>query len=226
MNASKLMIAGLVVAAGLSLASEARGEDYQVSIGGGSSYLPSKSVDSLTDATGYARFDLEAGLQVLHVPILGHTEVALNWGSGAVSGSSFGRIESELNLNTVMALARVRRPVYRRVSGFAELGLGLQWGHLTLDDSASNSARSVEDWDKAAASSIGAGLDIQLTNSNGPFNLGLRTKLSYRAMTPLEFRATPMSEGSDELLLSTASADLGSVNTSGMAFAIGLVGHF
>lgn len=226
MHTSKLQIAGLVLAGALSLASSAKAERYQVSSGGGASYLPSQSVDSLTDATSYARFDLEAGMKLLHVPILGHMEVGLNWDSGSVSGTSFGRIESELSLNTVMALARVRRPVYRWISGFAELGLGLQWGHLTLDDSDSNSARSIEDWDKAAASSLGAGFDVQLSDSNGPFNVALRTKLSYRAMTPLEFRATPMSEGSDDLLLSSTSADLGSVNTSGMAFAIGLVGQF
>ncbi len=226
MNPSQLLLSALIVATGFAIAPDVRAERYQVSVGGGSSYLPSKSMDSLTASTAYARVDLEAGLTVLHVPILGHTEVALNWGSGAVSGSSFGRIESDLSLNTVMALARVRRPVYRRVSGFGEFGLGVQWGHLTLDDASSNSARSLEDWDKAAVSSIGAGLDVQLTNSRGPFNLGIRTKLSYRAMTSLEFNAAPMSEGSDELLLSTTSASLGSVNTSGMAFAIGLVGHF
>lgn len=226
MDASRIVFAGLIVAAGLALGTEAAAERYQVSVGGGSSYLPSTSMDSLTGATNYARVDLEAGIRVLHVPILGHTEVALNWGSGSVSGSSFGRIKSQLGLNTVMALARVRRPVYPRVSAFGELGLGLQWGHLNLDDAASNSARSLEDWDKGAASSLGAGLDVQLTKRAGRFNLGIRAKANYRAMSPLKFRATPMSEGSDELVLQTTSAGLGSVNTSGMSFAIGLVGHF
>ncbi len=226
MNASKMLVPGLIVAAGLALTSSAHAERYQVSIGGGSSYLPSKSVDSLTNATGFARLDLEAGLTILHVPILGHTEVALNWGSGGVSGTSFGRIESDLGMNTVMLLSRVCRPISPRISAFGEFGLGVQWGHLQLDDADSNSARSLEDWDKSAASSLGTGVDVRLTNQGNEFNLGIRGKLAYRAMAPLNFSATPMSEGSEELLLETTSANLGSVNTSGMLVSVGLVGSF
>ena len=71
------------------------------------------------------------------------------------------------------------------------LALACSGGHLNLDDASSNSARSLEDWDKAAVSSIGAGLDVQLTKSRGPFNLGIRTKLSYRAMTSTRVQCDP-----------------------------------
>ena len=47
MNPSQLLISALIVATGFAIASDVRAERYQVSVGGGSSYLPSKSMDSL-----------------------------------------------------------------------------------------------------------------------------------------------------------------------------------
>ena len=220
---------GTAAAIGVSLCmlASASAQRYEVSLGGGSSYLPSTSIDALSESKGYARVDLEAGITVPHVPILGDTEVSLGWDNGGISGSSFGRIHSELSLNTIMLQARGRREIRSRLSGFGEFGIGAQWGHLYLDDATSGLARRLEDFDKAFASTLGAGLEFQVSNPRSSFDVSLRAKVNYRAIASMHFEATPMNEGgSDELLLATSTAQLGSVNTSGMAFSLGLVGRF
>jgi len=215
-----------VLLLGIAFAGTAHAERYEVSIGGGTSALPSKSIDSLTSATSYGIVDLEVGMQLVNVPIIGHGEVALRWDSGGFTGTSFGRIDSELSLDTVTALWRAKHRLNSRLTGFGEVGVGLQWAHLYLDDSGSGLARRLEDYDKAVASTLGAGMDLRLSSKRSLFDLSLRARLNYRAIAPLNFEATPMSEGSDDLLLSTQSASLGSVNTSGLAFSAGLVGRF
>ena len=72
----------------------------------------------------------------------------------------------------------------------------------------------------------GAGLDFTLTNPGSAFELAIRTKVNYRVVDSHDFRATPMNEDGDELLLSTTAAALGSVNTSGFAWGAALVGRF
>lgn len=208
------------------LGGESRAENYHVSIGAGTSALPSKSIDSLSSAKSYGRADWEFGMKVPYAPILGDTEIALAWDTGSVSGSSFGRIESDLGLDSVMVIGRVHRPIRSRLSGFGEFGLGVQWGHLELNDAGSGLARRLEDSDKAAATTAGGGLDISLTNPGSAFELVIRAKASYRVVDSHDFRATPMSDDSDELLLTTTSADLGSVNTSGFAWGASIVGRF
>jgi hypothetical protein len=228
MTLSTKQILGTAAAIGVSLCllSPASAQRYEVSLGGGSSYLPSKSIDALSGSTTYARVDLEAGIMIPYVPILGDTEVGLAWDSGGFSGSSFGRIHSEMSLDTLMVQGRVARSIRPRFSGFGEFGMGVQWGHLYLDDATSGLARRLEDFDKAFASTLGAGLEFQFTGPRSSLDVSLRAKLNYRAIAPMHFEATPKSEGSDELLLATSTAQLGSVNTSGMAFSLGLVGRF
>ncbi|MCP4446782.1 MAG: porin family protein [Myxococcales bacterium] len=224
----KKTVLTVIAASGLcvALAAEAHADRYQVSLGGGSSALPSESIDALGDAKSYARADLEVGVELRHVPILGTTEIALAWDTGGFSGTSFGRIDSDLSLDTVMVLARVRRDIRPRLTGFGEFGMGVQWGNLKLNDAGSELARRLEDSDKAAASTIGAGVDFQLTNIASSLKLGVRAKVNYRVISSHDFSATPKMGGSDELVLSTSSADLGSVNTSGLAFGAALVGRF
>ncbi len=228
MMSRKKTVLAAIAAGGLCLAlnGDAHANRYEVSLGGGGSALPSKSIDALGSAKSYARVDLEAGVQLQNVPSLGTTELALSWDSGGFSGSSFGRIESDLTLDTVMLRGRVRRDIRPRLSGFGEFGLGVQWGNLRLNDAGSAQSRRLEDSDKTAASTLGAGLDFQLSNPGSAFQLGLRAKVNYRVVASHDFKASPMSTGSDELLLSTRAAELGSVNTSGLAFGASLVGRF
>ncbi len=211
---------------GVSTSHHAQAKRFSVGIGTGSSFVPSDSMDALTSKTSYAHFDLEAGMQVFDVPNLGIAEVALQWDVGTLRGTSFERIDSELFLHTLMLRGRIHRDLRTKLTAFAEVGMGIQWGRLSLEDVGSALARPLEDSDKALASTIGAGLEYQLGIVSDLVALGFQAKLSYRAVTSLEFRATPRSEGGDELLLGTSSADLGSVNTSGAAFGVGLVGRF
>ncbi len=219
-----LVVVATLLAA--STASDAQAKRFSVGLGTGSSLVPSSSIDALTAETSYARFDLEAGMQVMQLPGIGVAEVGLQWDAGGITGTSFERIHSELSLRTLMALGRVRRDLWTKLTGFGEFGMGIQWGHLYLEDIGSELARPLEDSDKVFASTIGAGLEYELGIVSDLVALGFQAKLSYRVVTSLEFRATPMSEGSDDLLLGTSSADLGSVNTSGAAFGVGLIGRF
>ena len=211
----------------LGLAGSVQAEKrFDVSFGEGYSFLPSGSIDALTADRGLTRADLEAGMRVLKMPGVGQLEAGLSWELGGVQGTSFGRVSSDLFVSTMMLKGRVRRDVARGLSAFAELGMGVSSGTLRLDGGSSSFARALEDSDRAFASSLGGGMEYEFAHLSPDFSLGIRARLEYRAMQSLEFEATPMTSGEDELLLPTSSASLGSLDTSGAGLSVSLVGRF
>ncbi len=225
MKTATMTLAILFCGLSLSVPTSSRAEKYTVSMGAGQSHLPSTSVDALTAEQGFPSFELQGGRELLPLPGIGDLEVGMSLSMGSVSGTSFERIESSLSMQSVMLYGRVRRQLVPRLSYFGQLDLGAQWGTLQIDDAASN-AGSLEARDSAAASRLGTGLDMRLSSSGRDVQLGVRWSLAYRLMAPLAFAATPMEEDSETLRISTSSAELGSVNTSGLAMALSFYGQF
>lgn len=207
----------------ISMSGETRGERFEVNTGSTLRYLPSSSMDSITGDRSIGMGYIEVGVRVPELS-LGPSlvpEFSLSYGGGQVKGTSFQRIGSVLTLDTFVASARLRRSLLDRLSGFASVGLGISQSSLEL----TASARPLQSDSSAALASASAGLEYDLV-PRSVFTLALRVEAEYQAVGSMAFQATPMSEGEDRIDLKLRAASLGSLNTSGPGFRLGLVGRF
>jgi hypothetical protein len=101
----------------------------------------------------------------------------------------------------------------------------VQWASLRLQDNLSSSSRPLVGDAKSALTSLGGGADLRIMR-HPAFQLALRVQANYVAATSMHFDATPMSSGDGVLELDTRSADLGSINTTGLVMRAGFFGSF
>ena len=203
-------------------------ERFQVGIGGGAHFVPMGSMDALSSSSAYGVFRVDASLalpEVLLIPGY-QLEAGLRWDTGQLDGTTYQRVESSMELDTVVATGKLRRALIGPVSAFAEAQLGLQWASLQLADAQSSSARPLHGNAKAAIVGIGGGAELTLNGGARGFQLGLRVDGHYQLASSMEFSATPMSAGEDQLQLETRASSLGSINSSGMRLGMSLVGRF
>ena len=220
---STLLLAGCSLCA----VSQASADRFEASLGGGVNYVPMKSMDSLSSAQYYDVFSVQAGIRLPELPLLSgfSTEVGLRWDTGELSGTTFNRISSELDVDALAVDLRLRRTIWGPVSAFGQGGIGWQWSTLRLSDGGSSSSRPLQGKGMALLSSVGGGAEIKLMDTP-KFRVGLRVQANYQVATSMSFAATPMSGGEDTLEIATRSSDLGSINTSGLTIRAGLVGSF
>jgi hypothetical protein len=205
----------------------ANAERFELGITGGAHFVPFGSMDSIGDDRSYTLGGLQAGVRLPELPIIGGftSEASIRWDTGTFSGTTFNRISADLDINSITTTGRLRRALLDNLSAFGEFGLGVQWGTLSLLDAhAQSSSRPLSGSDTAALTSIGGGFDFQFIRTP-KLSFSLRSQLNYEATTSMTFSATPMSSG-DELVIDTQAARMGSINASGPALRIGVVGSF
>lgn len=219
-----------VFALGVSLPSLSQANEFEVGLSSGGAFTPMESMDALTDSTGHPVFGLNAAMSLPSILSFANieTDVALQWQTGYVEGTSFNRIQSSLSLDSVILSGRLRMPLYPRISAIGSFGLGVTWASLELSDLASDAARPVQGSDRAASSELSAGIEVSMTSSRSKSWLKpvLRFELAYSAMTSLNVDADPKDRGEDAITIPVDSASLGSVNASGAVLRFGLVGRF
>ena len=203
-------------------------ERFQVGIGGGAHFVPMDSMDSLTSSSAYGVFRMDASLALPEVSLIPgyRLEAGLRWDSGQLDGTTYNRVESSMELDTLVATGKLRRALIGSLSGFAEAQIGLQWASLQLSDAQSSSARPLHGNAKAAVAGIGGGAELTLDRGAHGFHLGFRIDAHYQLASSMEFAATPMSAGEDTLELETRASSLGSINSSGMRLGMSLIGRF
>lgn len=222
-------IATLTMTLGLSLAisGTSAAERYELGLSGGMHFVPMESMDAVSEDMSYEIATLHAGIKVPELSLLTgfETEVGLNWDFGELRGTTFNRISAGLETDALTASARLRRQLRGPFSVFADAGLGIVWARLRLEDQLSSSGRPLAGKAKALLSSLGGGAELRVLDHEN-FRFALRTEIDYEVATSMSFAATPMKSGEDKLEIATASADLGSINTSGLVFRFGFVGSF
>ena len=206
----------------LLLSSAADADTAHVSIGGGTRTVPMQSVDALSADNSYAAGNLEIGMKV-PVRLLGATaEANIRWTAGSLQGTSFDRVESDLYLSTLTLSGRLHRPIgVPGLSAFAELGIGSTSGSLELSEVGNVSASPLAASDRAATVAPAAGLDLVFARSKAVSG-GLRLRAGYVLSDSLEMQGALMRPDTDEIFLDSNATGLGSVNTSGLDFSIGL----
>ena len=217
---------GLGLALSLS-AANASADRYEVGIGGGAHFVPMESMDSVSEDSAFGLVSLQAGIKLPELALLTgfESEVVLGWDFGELSGTTFNRIASELEVDAITASGRLRRLLWGPVSAFGDAGLGVQWASLRLSDNLSSSSRPLAGDAKSLLTSIGGGGDVKLLR-HPSINIALRLQANYVAATSMHFDATPMSGGDDVIELDARSSDLGSINTTGLVIRGGLFGSF
>lgn len=218
---------GLGLTCCLALANTASAERYEVGIGGGSHFVPMDSMDSVSEKQGFGIFSLHAGIKVPELALLTgfESEVVLSWDFGELSGTTFNRIDTDLEVDSITASGRLRRQLWGPISGFGDAGLGVQWANLRLQDNLSGNSRPLTGNAKAALTSLGGGADVRIVDAPA-FEMALRVQANYVAATSMSFDATPMSSGEDVLEIDTRSSSLGSINTTGLVLRAGFFGSF
>jgi opacity protein-like surface antigen len=225
--ATTLATLGLGLALSLAFPGQARADRYEVGLGGGAHFVPMESMDSVSEERSFGIFSMHLGLKLPELAVLSgfESEVGLDWDFGELDGSTFNRIASELEMDALMARARLRRQLRGPFSAFADAGLGIQWAKLRLEDERAGNARPLAGKAKAALSSLGGGAEIRIID-DPRVKFSLRTQVHYQVATSMSFDATPMKAGEDKLEIATESASLGSINTTGLVFRAGFVGSF
>jgi hypothetical protein len=215
------------IAFSLSALSAASAERYEVGIGGGTHFVPMDSMDSVSDKRGFGIVSLHAGLKVPELDLLTgfESEVVLNWDFGELNGTTFNRIDTDLEVDAITVSARLRRNLWGPLSAFGDAGLGVQWASLRLSDNLSSESRPLTGDAKAALTSIGGGGDVRIVDTPR-VRMALRVQANYVAASSMHFDATPMSGGEDVLEIDTRSSDLGSINTTGLVLRAGFFGSF
>jgi hypothetical protein len=220
-----LIIAALLCGA----ASSAHAERYELGILSGANLASFDSMDAIAEDRSYATFGLSAAMKIPELSLLEgfRTEIDLRWETGSLGGTSFERINSDLEMDSLILGARLRRELSPRLSLFGRAGLGVTWASLDLRDSIATSTRQVHDEDRAALSTAALGADFEIgKRANRAFHIGLRAELGYSLLTDFDFSATPMGGGDDELSIPVMSAAIGSVNASGPLMRFAVVGAF
>lgn len=204
-------------------AAPAAAERYEIGIGGGANFLHSESVDALrgTDTQGVFRAHVAAvlpGVSLLSCA----AEAELAFEHGTARGRTFQVLSSDLDVNSFAASLRLRRPLWRRISGYGRAGLALAFADLDL--------RPIRDEAWALGTVTAVGADLNLIGGNdvggGPVRLGLRAELGYRFMSSFHFDASRDDGDDDMLSIPTRTADLGELDTSGPTMRFGLYGRF
>ncbi len=200
---------------------------YEVGIGGGTHFVPMDSMDAISSDTDFGIVSLHAGLKIPEFALLTgfESEVGINWDFGELSGTTFDRIDANLEVDSVTVSGRLRRHLAGPFSAFGDAGLGVQWASLRLSDSLSSDSRPLAGDAKAMVTSLGGGAEAALIE-HPKFRMTLRAQASYVVATSMHFDATPMSQGEDTIEISTRSSSLGSINTSGVVLKAGLFGSF
>jgi hypothetical protein len=223
-GASLFAIVVLSSAAGSAQADER----FQIGMGGGARFVPMESMDALSASPAYGAVSLDGSVALPELVLLPgyQTEVGLGWEFGELNGTTFHRIDSTLELDTVTVSGRLQRGLVGPVSAFAQARLGLQWGRLQLRDGESSNARPLQGSAKALVTGVGSGFEVDLTSGKAQaFHIGLRFDATYLLATSMSFTGAPASGGDDELRLQTQATELGSINTSGMAIGLSLIGR-
>jgi hypothetical protein len=175
------------------------------------------TAESLTGgALGYAR-----NLGSRFIP---HLELWVNgsFAWGAVDGTMFQKLSTELRTLGFIAGAQLRYNVHRRITASARIDLGAARAALEIRDSMNHSA-SDDGW--GALTSGGAGLDAYVIRARR-FALAFRLEVGVVATSSIPLTATPDAGDEDTLHLEMTAASLGSLNLSGPWFAASFVGQF
>jgi hypothetical protein len=218
---------GLGLVFSLAAASSASADRYELGIGGGTHFVPMESMDSVSEKRGFGVVSLHAGVKLPELPLLDgfQSELVLNWDFGELGGTTFNRIDTDLEVDAIVASGRLRRELWGPISAFGDAGLGVQWASLRLSDNLSSASRPLTGDAKSMLSSLGGGADVRVVDT--PIvRMALRVQANYVAATSMHFDATPMSAGEDVLEIDTRSSDLGSINTTGLVLKAGFFGSF
>lgn len=216
----------IAIVIAISLAAvPAAAERYELGLSGGANFLHSESVDALRGTDTQGVFRMHAAAVLPGVSILGNAaEVELAWEHGTAKGHSFQMLRTDLDVNSFTASLRLRRPLWRRISGYGRAGMSLAVADLDLRHG-NSSARPLRDEDWALGTVAALGADLRLLDGGGPLRLGFRAELGYQLMSAFHFDAS--SSGDDgQLQIATLGADLGELDTSGPTMRLGLYGRF
>ncbi len=218
---------GFGIVLSIAAASTASADRYELGIGGGTHFVPMSSMDSVSGKQGFGVVSLHAGIKVPELSVLSgfESELVVNWDFGELGGTTFNRIDTDLEVDSVIASGRLRRDLWGPISAFGDAGVGVQWASLRLSDNLSSASRPLTGKAKAVVSSIGGGADVRVVKTP-ILQMALRVQANYVAASSMKFDATPMSAGPDVLEIDTRSSELGSINTTGMVIKAGFFGSF
>ncbi len=219
-----VMLLGLV-ATSLIAEGDSHANTYEVGIGMGAHFVPSEKVDALSESQAFPVLHLEVAmaLPALDVVSWAQTEVAVQYDNGQLRGTTFERIESKLDVQTLSIHGRLRRQLSPSWSALAQVGLGWQSASLSLEDASGGRPISGDANGLSLASALSIDLRLMQKESDTGFTLAFRTSLGYEASTSLHLDSERHGE---ELAIPTLGRELGSVNMSGAMLSWALIGGF
>jgi hypothetical protein len=197
------------------------GDRHEIAIGTSNRALRTSSANAVTSdsltggALGYAHhlpIELMPRLQVWG-------EASFTWGS--VGGTMFQTLTTEVDTLAILAGARARYALHRRVGVIGRLDVGSARAAFALRDTSGHSA-SDAGWGGTSAAALGIDL---LAVKTSRLALGVRFELGYTATTSIPLVATP-DDDMQTLELEMTAAGLGSLNLSGRMFIASVVSQF
>jgi hypothetical protein len=204
------------------LASTAHADDNEITITESVRALRTRSANAITDdslvggSLGYAR-----ALPATLGPFALWAHASFDW--AVTSGTMFQTLTTDLYTLGGSAGIRARYHLWRdRIVASARADLGFVRAALEIRDDAGHAVRD-SGW--GATTSVGGGVDLVVVRSRR-FTMALRTELAAVATSSIPLSATPARDGGNTLQLEMTAASLGSLNLSGPAFAVSLVGRF
>lgn len=214
----------------VAVSSQARADErLQVGLGAGAQFVPMDSMDSVTRSVAYGVARLDASISLPEISIIPgyELEAGVGWDFGTIDGTTYNRIDSKLDIDTLVATGKLRRQLHGPISAFAQAKLGVQWARLRLEDASSARARPLEGKAVVPVLGLGGGVELNLKQQyTGDFSVGMRLDAHYQLAGSMGFNATPRSGGDDRLEIDTRASELGSINSSGMTLGMSLIARY
>ncbi len=207
-------------------APSARADRFEVSAATGARWATGDSVDALSGDDEHNQSGLGVAMRLDGIRPLGlDLAVEADYDALSLSGTTFGRIESELSTHSLQAGARLTMRLSKRTSAFGRAAIGYTTGKLSLDDRFAVASRATSDRAHAGSTTLGGGGSV-IVASGEKMQVGLRGYFDYTKTTAMAFEAAPEDAGDDALQIATTSASLGDVDISGWSLRIGLFAAF
>ena len=231
---STLAIGSLVALIGLALATPqwAHADRYELSIGSAARFMPSSSVDSLSE-DNLPVFSMTAAVAIdsLKIPFFDRFYIDGSFDVGTMPGTSFQTLETEASLMHWALGARLTRDLGKRVAVHGRASLGLAKVGVTIDDPFMEGP-TLGDSGMTGTGYLGLASDLIFLRAGAQrsarFTMGLRAEVGYLAMLPKSLEARPDSSDHPEgaILIPEMSASLGDLDMSAWNMRFGLFGRF
>lgn len=211
----------------------AHADQLDLSIGSAVRWTHTSSADALSSDDSFGFFSINGGYHLDRIRLPGF-ELILDGTieRGALSGTTFRRLRSDVSLWSFQVGARARRELASRLSVFGRATLGLQRATVELSDDFVY-GRAMKNKGSAGTVYLGVGAEVlpfrkpHRDGDRRTVSVGLRFEVGYLAASSFEVRAHPDDDGDpDAIRIPSTVSSLGQLNLSSLAFRFGLVGRF